>query len=132
MTGVCFLVAGAAAGYLATAEFTLAWRHSVEHTRWEERYRIEGARLRLVEASVEGTGAGMEPPPGARLADGRWRWRPPASVHDELRLTTSGYTADYDVCVAQRCTPLASLVAPAHADVVVVRACDGKASPRGR
>jgi hypothetical protein len=130
MTGLCLVAGGVVAAHLATADFTLAWRHSVERTRWEERYRVDGTHLRLVEASVEGMGAGMEPPPGAHYADGRWTWRPAQSLHDELRLTLSEYTADYDLCIAAHCKPLAALVAPAHPDVVVVRPCDSAASTR--
>ncbi|MEO5764310.1 MAG: DUF1850 domain-containing protein [Casimicrobiaceae bacterium] len=124
MTGVCFLVAGATAARLAAAEFTLAWNHSVERVRWEERYRVAGAQLELVEASVEGMGAGMEPGPDARLIAGRWRWRPAIAAQDELRLAASAYTTDYEICAAGRCTALRTLVQPANAEVVVVRPCD--------
>ena len=56
--------------------FTLGWTHSVEHVRWEEDWRVTPAGLELVEARVQGSGAGMEPPEGARLAGGWWTWRP--------------------------------------------------------
>ena len=132
MPGVCLLVAGATVAQLATSAFTLAWRHSVEKVRWEERYRVEGRQLALVEARIEGMGAGMEPPPGARFAEGAWTWQPAARLHDVLRLTLSPYTEDYAVCVDGTCTPLARLVAPAAPDVVEVRACDAVRSAPAR
>src|SRR5258705_10739760 len=75
MTGVCLLAAGMVVATIPADEFTLAWQHSVEKTRWEERYRVSGDRLALVEARVAGMGAGMEPPPGAHFANGHWSWR---------------------------------------------------------
>ena len=105
-------------------EFTLAWSHSVEKTRWEETYRIDGDRLVLTEARVEGNGAGMEPPPGARLRDGRWTWQP-LSAHSELRLTESTFTRDYTLCANGRCTDLGERIgATAEGEVVSVRACE--------
>lgn len=123
MSGVCLLVAGAMAAFLPAAEFTLGWSHSVEKIRWEERYRVDGDRLLLVEASVAGSGAGMEPGPGATLSHGRWTWTPAVAPLSELRLALSGYTRDYDVCWNGRCTALAALV-KRHDATVVVRACD--------
>ena len=112
-------------------EFTLAWTHSVEKTRWEETYRIAGDRLLLVEASVEGSGAGMEPPPGAQLRDGRWSWQP-QTAHAELRLTHSTYTRDYTLCANGRCADLGDRVgAMAEGEVVTVRSCEGATSASG-
>jgi hypothetical protein len=125
LNAVCLLVAGALSATLPDPEFTLAWDHSVQKTRWEERYRVDGERLRLVEARVEGTGAGMEPPPSAVLRDGAWTWRP-GTLLPELRLTLSRYTSDYMLCSQGRCRTLGALVAPAAADAtVVVRPCSG-------
>jgi len=62
VSGVCLIVAGVVAAALPTEEFTLAWTHSVEKTRWEETYRVDGDRLALIEARIQGMGAGMEPP----------------------------------------------------------------------
>ncbi len=71
VSAFCLLVAGVVRATLPGPEFTLAWQHSVAKTRWEERYRVEGDRLLLAEACVEGTGAGMEPPPEAVRRGGR-------------------------------------------------------------
>jgi hypothetical protein len=109
---------------LATTEFTLAWEHSVEKTRWEERYVAEGDRLRLAEARIQGFGAGMEPPAGARLVDGWWTWRPALEPLPALRLTQSTYTSDYRICWNHRCKALATLVGPGNeGEAVTVAPC---------
>lgn len=68
---VCIAVAGALVAALATEGFSLVWSHSVEKTEWREEWRVEGSRLRLAEAAVRGSGAGMEPPTDAAFVDGR-------------------------------------------------------------
>ena len=58
---------------------------ALEKVLWEERCRIDGATLQLVEARVRGHGADMEPPPQARAATGtpgchcNQTWLPPQS-----------------------------------------------------
>ena len=136
MNVICLITAGVVRAALPGPEFTLAWEHSVQKTRWEESYRLAGDRLTLVEARVEGSGAGMEPPPGARLRDGRWVWQP-QSTHAELRLTRSTFTPDYTLCTASRCANLGNWVgatAEVGVDngVVTVRACDEPASTGGK
>lgn len=119
---VCIATAAAAAVIAANA-FTLAWTHSIEKIRWEEEWRVEGAELVLATVRVRGHGAGMEPPPEARLVDGVWRWHP-GTRHVVLRLTRSGFTADYDWCVADgRCVPLSALL-PSDGGVTEVRPCE--------
>jgi hypothetical protein len=108
---------------LPEPEFTLAWNHSVQKTRWEERYRVDGSGLMLIEARVLGSGAGMEPAPDAVLRNGAWTWRPRTPVR-ELRLTRSGFVPDYTLCWRDRCTELGRLVGnTADGAVVVVRPC---------
>lgn len=124
MNAICLFVAGVVRATLPASEFTVAWDHSVEKTRWEERYRIDGRAIRMIEARVQGFGAGMEPPPEATLHDGWWTWRPGGAPFAQLRLTLSPYTRDYDICWAGRCKPLRALVDDRRAiDVVEVRAC---------
>ena len=126
---ICLIVAGVIRATVPSPEFTLAWEHSVEKTRWEERYRIEGDRLALVEASVAGSGAGMEPAPGARFADGRWSWRPALSPLPVLRLAASHYARDYELCWDGRCSRLDTLLGSASGNAhVELKACAAPAS----
>jgi hypothetical protein len=110
LSAVCIIAAGVIRASLPAAEFTLAWEHSVEKTRWEERYAIDGERLRLKEARIQGFGAGMEPPSEARLIDGWWTWRPALAPLTELHLARSSYTRDYRLCWNARCATLSELV----------------------
>jgi hypothetical protein len=63
---------------LSIAAFTLAWTHSIEKVDWQEDWRVTPQGLELVQARVKGSGAGMEPPPEARLVDGWFQWQPEA------------------------------------------------------
>lgn len=101
------LAAGAATAVLATESFTLAWRHSIEKTRWEEDWRIVGNTLVLAEARIRGTGAGMEPPADAVLEHGVWHYRPALPPQLRLHLSHSPYAGDYELCVVSACGPLA-------------------------
>lgn len=125
MNAVCILLAGSLRATLPTREFTVSWVHSVEKTRWEERYRIAGRELVLERARVQGSGAGMDPARGAKFDGGWWTWYPAGAPLPELRLTISPYTSDYDVCFAGRCTPLHVLM---HSDrkpaVALIRPCE--------
>ena len=137
LNAACLFVAGALRAVVPAPDFTVAWMHSVEKTRWEERYRVEGTKLRLIEARIQGSGAGMDPPPDAKLHDGWWTWRPSVGPLPALRLTLSPFTRDYDLCWRGRCQTLQRLVAAdpehdhphAHRDarsdvgVVEIRAC---------
>lgn len=117
---------------LPAQEFTLAWDHSVQKTRWEERYRVDADGLILVAARVQGSGAGMEPPTSATLRDGWWTWHPLTRI-PELRLTRSSYTRDYALCRDDRCQSLGDLVGTTgDGDVVTVRACQRPGNPANR
>jgi len=122
MTLLC-LAAGATVVALQAPAFTLAWTHSIEHLRWEEDYRLSGHRIELTEARIQGSGAGMEPPPDAKLVEGWWHYAPKARWHDELRLTRSPYTADYELCVAGRCRPLSEIL-PQRDGITRAYACE--------
>jgi hypothetical protein len=125
LNAACLLVAGALRATIPGDAFTLAWDHSVEKTRWEEDYRVVDDRLVLVQSRIAGFGAGMEPPPGAQLIDGMWRWQPALSPLAELRLTASSYTSDYTLCWRRdRCAALRDLVHARATEVVSVVACD--------
>ncbi|MBX3572384.1 MAG: DUF1850 domain-containing protein [Mesorhizobium sp.] len=98
------LIAGGKATAIALASFTLAWTHSVEKVRWEEDWELSGAGLRIVEARVKGSGAGMEVPDGAVLRDGVWRYVPSLPPQRELLLARSGATAGgWELCAEDRC-----------------------------
>ncbi len=124
LSAICILAAGVLRASLPATEFTLAWEHSVEKTRWEERYVVDGARLRLVQARIEGFGAGMEPPADARFVDGGWTWQPALEPLPALRLTRSTYTSDYRLCWNGRCSTLGTLVGvTAEGEVIAVAPC---------
>ncbi|HSV17155.1 MAG TPA: DUF1850 domain-containing protein [Casimicrobiaceae bacterium] len=124
MNAVCLLVAGALRATIPADAFTLAWHHSIEKTRWEEDYRVVDDRLALVQSRIGGFGAGMEPPPGARLVDGMWRWRPTLPPLAQLRLSASTYTSDYTLCwQGDHCAALRDLVQARETEVVTLVAC---------
>lgn len=102
---VCLVVAGAVRATLPGPEVTLAWTHSVQKTRWEERYRVDGAALHLVEARVEGSGAGMEAAPDARREGGAWVWRPDRRL-DDLVLAASPHGGAYRLCSGTACVDI--------------------------
>lgn len=124
MSGLC-IAAGALLAFLPAPAFTLAWTHSIEKIRWEEDWRLEAGRLRLVEARVRGSGAGMEPPAGAMLENGVWRYRPDVAPVERLRLAHSAFVAGYELCVEGACRPLAELAGTPQNAFVELYACAG-------
>jgi hypothetical protein len=109
MSGLCVAVAAGLALLAPGDAFRLAWTHSVEKVEWREEWRVAAGRLELVEASVAGSAAGMEPPPEAVFAAGRWVWHPRV-VRRELVLARSGFTADWRLCIDGTCRPLETLL----------------------
>ncbi|OGB01688.1 MAG: hypothetical protein A3E79_09315 [Burkholderiales bacterium RIFCSPHIGHO2_12_FULL_61_11] len=125
--------AGVSAGptaFVPVERFTLAWTHSIEKVRWEEDYAIVPGKnpgsapvLNAVAARVHGSGAGMEPADDARLVEGGWyEYTPQIRTLTELRLTRSGFTADYDWCSQASCRPLSELL-PSDGGVTLLTAC---------
>lgn len=108
---VC-LLAGALELAIPARSFTLAWQHTVEKVLWEEDYVVAGDWLYLSGARIRGSGAGMEPPAGAILQDGAWRYRPEIRWHREIRLARSEFGTDYRLCVDGRCRTIAELIGP--------------------
>lgn len=132
MNAVCLIAAGVVRATLVTDEFTLGWQHSVEKTRWEETYRVDGSALVLSRARIQGMGAGMEPAAGAVLRDGWWTWTPAARSIAALPLTQSTYTADWTLCWQRRCRRLAALVpSSTEGSVVDVVPCAAPAPAAG-
>ena len=102
---VCLAAAGLSV-QIAASSFTLAWTHTIEKTRWEEDWRVEGGRLVITTARVQGSGAGMEPPPGARLQEGFYVWEPRLPPQPEIVLRRASQAGDWRLCAADRCATL--------------------------
>ncbi len=97
------IAAGAKMLTLAATAFSLSWTHSVEKTRWEERWVTGPQGLTVVEGRVEGSGAGMEPPPDAVLRDGAYVYTPHLAPIPELVLAASGATGSgWTLCPLDR------------------------------
>jgi hypothetical protein len=80
-------------------QLTLRWTHSIEKTTWEEVWQRDAAGLVLTEARIEGSGAGMEPPPDARKEGRFWVWSPMLTIA-EVNLAHSGAAGDWLLCPA--------------------------------
>ncbi|MBO6900671.1 MAG: DUF1850 domain-containing protein [Rhizobiaceae bacterium] len=117
------IVEGAVTAMIAATAFTLSWAHSVEKTEWRESWVLEHGRLRVAEARVRGSGAGMEPPEGSVLQDGWWVYRPAVPPQQELVLARSGATGTgWRLCVKDDCLEIGGASAE---DPVIIRACGG-------
>lgn len=112
------MVAGKALS-LATGAFTLAWTHSVEAVEWRETWLVSD-QLKLIEARVKGSGAGMEPGEGAKLIDGWWVWSPDVAV-ERLNLAASGATGGgWNLCADGTCQEIGEV----PGEPVEIRPCD--------
>jgi hypothetical protein len=130
--GVCLTLAAHPASeavFVPVERFTLAWTHSIEKVRWEEDYAIASADgvgaaplLVAVAARVRGSGAGMEPPAGARLRDGWYEYRPHQRLHAQLLLARSEFAADYEFCTASGCQSMSALL-PSDASTTRLAPC---------
>jgi hypothetical protein len=110
---------------LALAAFTLAWTHSVENIEWQEDWRVSRAGLELAQARVKGSGAGMEPPPEARLVSGWFQWQPDRPPMPEVVLGHSGVAAEWRICSGGRCRTLSDILGhPIGANVITMRVCE--------
>ncbi|MGQ0684717.1 DUF1850 domain-containing protein [Bradyrhizobium sp.] len=120
---LCLASAGAVK-VLAVTAFTLAWTHSIERVEWQEDWRTTAAGLELVEARVKGSGAGMEPPPQARLSGGWFRWKPARPATGEVTLGNSGAAGEWRLCADGKCRTLSEILGrPVGVDVTTMRAC---------
>lgn len=103
MSAFCLLtLAGALLWRSEAPDITLRWTHSVQKTTWEEVWRREGDHLLLAEARIEGSGAGMEPPPEARKQGRFWVWSPMLRV-PEVQLAQSGVAGEWALCDVADC-----------------------------
>jgi len=136
LLGLCLALAAApgaaqdATVFVPGERFTLAWVHSIEKTRWEEDYAVRadanaptGAVLHAVQARIRGSGAGMEPPPGAVWRDGWYAYTPAEAQPAVLRLSRSAFVPDYELCPEGRdCRPMGHWL-PSDGGVTLLTAC---------
>jgi hypothetical protein len=121
---LCLASAGVAKA-LSLAAFTLVWTHSIEKVDWQEDWRVTPAGLELVQARVKGSGAGMEPPPEARLVDGWFTWRPARRALAEVALGNSGAAGEWRLCADGHCRTLSDILEhTVGANVTIMRACE--------
>ena len=116
MIGLCLGLAGVVWAQVPTADFTLAWTHTIEKIRWEEVYRVTPDGLLLGEARVKGSGAGMEIPDGAELRDGTWHYQRQLPPLQPLRLGRTPEAGDFQLCFDQRCHAMSEWLGPPKAD----------------
>jgi hypothetical protein len=110
---------------LAVAAFTLVWTHSIEKTEWQEDWRVTANQLELVQARVKGSGAGMEPPPEARLVGGWFQWQPKRAPMPEVLLGNSGAAGEWQLCSDGNCRTLSEIFGhPVGVNVTTMRSCD--------
>jgi hypothetical protein len=109
---------------LSLAAFTLVWTHSIEKVEWQEDWRITARGLELVQARVKGSGAGMEPPPEARLVEGWFRWRPNHPPMPEVILGNSGAAGEWRLCADGKCRTLSDILGrPVGVNATAMRVC---------
>jgi len=118
------LVAGSLQVQLPVSQFTLRWQHSIEKIEWAEDYEVVGPWLRLSQARIRGSGAGMEPPEGSTLVDGDWRYRLVDPWRREIVLARSEFVPDYELCVDGKCRRMTHWV-PISAGATTLRAYAG-------
>ena len=116
MIGLCLGLAGVVWAQVPTADFTLAWTHTIEKIRWEEDYRVTPDGLLHGEARVKGSGAGMEIPDGAELRDGTWHYQRQLPPLQPLRLGRTPEAGDFQLCFDQRCHAMSEWLGPPKAD----------------
>src|SRR5258708_3234452 len=110
---------------LSLAAFTLAWTHSVEKVEWQEDWRVTPAGLELVQARVQGSGAGMEPSPDARLINGWVQWHPARAPQPAGMLGNSRGGGEWLICSEGRCRTVSDIFGhPIGANVTVMRGCE--------
>lgn len=108
---------------LAIEAFTLIWTHSVEKVEWREMWRVTEEGLVIEQASVEGTGAGMEIPEGALLKDGAWVYEPGLAPLEIVHFADAGRGQDWTICADQTCREIGDIV-PAAGATLALYPCD--------
>jgi hypothetical protein len=109
---------------LSIATFTLVWTHSIEKVDWQEDWRVTPQALLLTQARVKGSGAGMEPPPGARLINGWYQWRPDLAAMPQVVLGNSGAAGEWRLCHDGNCRTLSDIFGhPIGVNVTTMSTC---------
>jgi hypothetical protein len=109
---------------LSVAAFTLAWMHSIEKVEWQEDWRVTPNGLELAQARVKGSGAGMEPPPEARLVNGWFQWQPKRAPMPQVALGNSGAAGEWRLCSGGKCRTLSEIFGhPIGAHVTTMSVC---------
>jgi hypothetical protein len=103
---------------------TLAWTHTVDHTRVEERYRAGHRAIVLEEVRVAGPVTGIEPPDDAVLGNRGWSFRPPLAPM--ARVVIAHSAGGYRICSPGHCRPLEELARSGVA--VALTACEAPPS----
>lgn len=118
---LCLLSAGKTTMFAASI-FTLSWTHSVQKTEWREEWSVTPAGLQLTQASVKGSGAGMEPGANAVLKDGWWTWQPDLPIQSRLSLAASGATGGgWTLCAGSDCREIGAEAG----ETAVLSSCPG-------
>jgi hypothetical protein len=121
---LCLASAGAIKA-LSIVAFTLVWTHSIEKVEWQEDWRVTPQGLELAQARVMGFGAGMEPPPEARLVDGWFQWQPARAVMPEVVLGNSGAAGEWRFCNDGHCRTLSEILGhPVGANTTTMSVCN--------
>ena len=77
-----------------------------------------------MQARVKGSGAGMEPPPEARLVDGWFQWRPERAPMPQVVLGNSGAAGEWRLCHDGNCRTLSEIFGhPIGANVTTMGTC---------
>ncbi len=122
MAGLCLAGAGLVV-HLAVNAFTLGWTHTIEKIPWEEDWRVDPDALVLTQSRIKGSGAGMDPPPNAKLVDGWFAWVPENPSRTQIILRRETGIADWKFCPEGKdCRPLGSVLG-VDADPVILRPC---------
>jgi tetratricopeptide (TPR) repeat protein len=128
--GLCFAAAGVVKVLSVTA-FTLAWTHSIEKIEWQEDWHVTPQGLELVEARVKGSGAGMEPPPEARLVNDWFEWSPKIAPLPQVVLGNSGLAGEWRICTDGHCRTLSDVLGrKLGAEPTVMKICNGATAPK--
>ena len=103
---LCILVAAKTNVFLACL-FTLSWTHSVEKIECQEDWKIVNSQLEIIEARIQGSGAGMDPPEGSKFKGGWWVYKPNKLSVKELLLSTSNTNLEnWKICFNGNCQVL--------------------------